>query len=136
MQGGAALHALDTEIQKTLVRAGAIAELSNYATALGLAFHRLVAVTEQLHAAGDLNKTLANASLYLEAFGHGVVAWMWLEQALHAVGKSASHDADFYRGKLQACSYFFQWELPKIHPQIDLLSRLDTTTLDMQNDWF
>ncbi len=136
MQGGAALRALDTEIQKTLAKAGEIAELSTHAKGLGLALHRLVTVTERLHAAGDLNTTLANASLYLEAFGHIVVAWIWLEQAICVVGTTTMHDADFYRGKLQACSYFFQWELPKIHPQLDLLSRLDTTTLDMQDHWF
>ena len=139
MQNGAALQALDHAIQKTLQQAGAVAALALYATALGLAFHRLVAVTEKLHSAGDLNRTLANASLYLEAFGHVVVAWIWLEQALCAVASptaSTAHDADFYRGKLQACGYFFQWELPKIHPQLDLLSRFDTTTLDMQDSWF
>ena len=136
MQNGLALQVLDCEVQKTLEQASGIGELAAYATALGLAFHRLMRVTEKLHAAGDLNKTLANASLYLEAFGHAVVAWIWLQQALQAVGKSAEHDADFYRGKLQACRYFFQWELPKIHPQIDLLNGLDTTTLDMQDNWF
>ena len=136
MQNGAALQALDHAIKQTLQRASTVAELALYATALGLAFHRLVIVTEKLHSAADLNRTLANASLYLEAFGHVVVAWIWLEQALCAVGKSTAHDADFYRGKLQACGYFFQWELPKIHPQLDLLSRFDTTTLDMQDSWF
>lgn len=136
MQGGAALRALDAEIQKTLTRAGEIAALSTHAKALGLALHRLSFVTERLHAAGDLNTTLANASLYLEVFGHIVVAWIWLEQAVCVTAKATVHDADFYRGKLQACTYFFQWELPKIHPQLDLLAQLDTTTLDMQDAWF
>ncbi|WP_155402491.1 acyl-CoA dehydrogenase C-terminal domain-containing protein, partial [Ralstonia solanacearum] len=44
--------------------------------------------------------------------------------------------ADFYRGKLQAARYFFQWELPKTGPQLALLASLDTTTLDMQDAWF
>ncbi len=41
-------------------------------------------MTATLYGAGDMNKTLANASLYLEAVGHVVIAWMWLEQALVA----------------------------------------------------
>ncbi|MBV8635040.1 MAG: acyl-CoA dehydrogenase C-terminal domain-containing protein, partial [Burkholderiaceae bacterium] len=45
-------------------------------------------------------------------------------------------EGDFYRGKLQACRYFFQWELPKIKPQLELLAAIDTTTLDMQDNWF
>jgi hypothetical protein len=84
-----------------------------------------------------MNKTLANASLYLEAVGHVVVAWIWLEQALVAARRlKAADDADFYRGKLQACRYFFQWELPKVAQQLELLASIDTTTLDMQDAWF
>jgi hypothetical protein len=71
----------------------------------------------------------------LEAFGHAVVAWMWLEQALVATGK-VGDDADFYQGKLHACRYFFKWELPKVQQQLDLLGSIDTTTLDMQDSWF
>jgi butyryl-CoA dehydrogenase len=45
-------------------------------------------------------------------------------------------DSDFYRGKLQACRYFFLWELPKVGPMLDLLESIDTTALDMQEAWF
>jgi hypothetical protein len=136
MQDGAALHALCAEVRQTVERATALPSLAAQASALDAAWQRIVAVTTTLHAAGDLNLTLANASLYLEAFGHAVVAWIWLEQALLAVGKEHAHDADFYKGKLQACLYFYQWELPKITAQLDLLASLDTTTLDMQDAWF
>ena len=86
-----------------------------------------------------MNKTLANASVYLEAVGHAVIAWIWLEQAAlaeRALDTAADSDRDFYRGKLQACRYFFKWELPKVGPQLDLLASIDTTTLDMQDAWF
>ncbi len=84
-----------------------------------------------------MNKTLANSAVYLEAFGHIVLAWIWLRAGAGCGLASASRDdADFYRGKLQACRYFFQWELPKIQPQLDLLDSIDTTTLDMQDTWF
>ncbi|HTN65587.1 MAG TPA: acyl-CoA dehydrogenase, partial [Burkholderiaceae bacterium] len=135
MRDGAALKVLAAEMQKTMARAQQQPLLSEYATALGAALQRVAAVTQALYAAGDLNKTLANASLYLEAFGHIVVAWIWLEQALLAVEREG-HDADFYRGKLQACRYFFRWELPKVQQQLDLLASIDTTTLDMQDAWF
>jgi hypothetical protein len=135
MQNGAAFKALAAELQKTIQQASGQPELSGYANALATAWQRIEVTTQALYGAGDMNKTLANASLYLEAFGHVVVAWIWLEQALHAVEKSG-HDADFYRGKLQACAYFFNWELPKIHQQLDLLASIDTTTLDMQDAWF
>ncbi|MGE5651816.1 MAG: acyl-CoA dehydrogenase [Bacillota bacterium] len=135
MQNGAAFKALGAEVQKTIARALEVPQLADYAKSLGAVLQRIATVTQALYAAGDLNKTLANASVYLEAFGHAVVAWIWLEQALLAAGKDG-HDADFYKGKLQACAYFFKWELPKVQPQLDLLESIDTTTLDMQDAWF
>ncbi|MES2105150.1 MAG: acyl-CoA dehydrogenase [Pseudomonadota bacterium] len=136
MQDGAAFEALGAEIQKTIAKATLEPQLAAYASALAKALQRTATVTRQLYAVGDLNKTLANASLYLEAFGHTVVAWIWLEQALLSLGKAAHHDADFYAGKLQACKYFYHWELPKVHQQLDLLASIDTTTLEMQDAWF
>lgn len=135
MQDGALFKALAAEVNKAIVKSIAVPELSGYGGALTTVLQRIEAVTRKLHATGDLNKTLANASLYLEAFGHTVLAWIWLELALLSVGK-IGHDADFYRGKLQACRYFFRWELPKVQQQLDLLDSIDTTTLDMQDAWF
>jgi alkylation response protein AidB-like acyl-CoA dehydrogenase len=135
MQDGAAFKALGAELQKTIAKASDVPALAGHATALDGAWKRIETVTQVLYGVSDMNKTLANASLYLEAFGHTVVAWIWLEQALRAVGKTG-HEADFYRGKLQACTYFFKWELPKAHQQLDLLETIDTTTLDMQDAWF
>jgi alkylation response protein AidB-like acyl-CoA dehydrogenase len=135
MKGGAAFAALGGEIEQTVQRALQVPELAGYGKALGAALTRIAAVTKTLYGEGDMNKMLANASVYLEAFGHAVVAWIWLEQALLSTGKSG-HDADFYQGKLQACAYFFLWELPKIQPQLDLLESINTTTLDMRDAWF
>ena len=89
---------------------------------------------------GDADRALANASVFLEAFGHTVLAWTWLRQAVVAQQAleqgDAPHDADFYRGKLQACRWFFHWELPRTAPQHALLRSLDDSTLAMQDAWF
>ncbi len=141
MQGGAAFRVLTARMQSTIDRALEIGDavLSAYSCALADATGRLVTVTQTLWSAGDANVTLANASIYLEAFGHVVVAWIWLEQAMMAhaaLPQSTGAEADFYRGKLAAARYFFNWELPKTGPQFDLLATLDRTTLDMQVGWF
>ncbi len=137
IQNGALFAALGEEIGATVARARdvASADLRGHAAQLDAAWQRVVAVTQALYGAGDMNRTLANASLYLEAVGHVVVAWLWLEQAL-ACPPDGGSEPDFYRGKLQACRYFYQWELPKTGPQLDLLAQLDTTALDMQDAWF
>jgi alkylation response protein AidB-like acyl-CoA dehydrogenase len=142
IQDGALLRSVSEELAKTVAKArlpGVAAELLPYAAQLEGSWERVGFVTAALYACGDINKTLANASVYLEAVGHVVVAWMWLEQALLAstqLAGAAGPDQDFYRGKLQACRYFFHWELPKVQPQFELLASIDTTTLDMQDAWF
>jgi hypothetical protein len=89
-------------------------------------------VTRTLFAAGDPQRTLANATVYLEAFGHVVMAWIWLEQAIATHGR----EGGFYDGKRQACRYFFRWELPRTAAQFALLESLDDTTLAMRDAWF
>ena len=93
-------------------------------------------VTQQAWSAGDPARTLANATPYLEAFGHVVLAWIWLEQYLAGSRHYSEADTDFYHGKWQACRYFFVHELPKVDAWLDLVAALDTTTLDMKDAWF
>ena len=142
MQGGAALQALSARVHATIARCRAVPDAGSQRLAgqLDALWTRLEEVTATLHGAGDSNRTLANASVYLEAFGHLVIGWIWLEQALVA-GRSMTRsnderDDDFYQGKLAACRYFFAFELPKVGPMLDLLASLDTTTLTMQDAWF
>ena len=68
-----------------------------------------------------------------------VVAWLWLKQGLVAVKKlpaAQGSDRDFYQGKLQACGYFFRWELPRTQVWYGLLNDMDPTCLEMQDAWF
>jgi alkylation response protein AidB-like acyl-CoA dehydrogenase len=131
MHQGAALTLLSTKIRETLSRCDEPALVS----ALTSRWDRLEQVTALLHQTGDLDLTLANATVYLEAFGHLVMAWIWMEQSIVA-RRASNEDANFYAGKLQACQWFFRWELPRVDAQLDLLSALDNTTLRMQNNWF
>jgi len=129
---GAAFKLLASRVAETVGRARAHEILAESAHGLGHRFQRLAEVTRTLWAAGDAQLTLANATVYLEAFGHIAIAWIWLEQALAAEAK----EGDFYEGKRSAMRYFFRWELPKVDAQLDLLASLDRTTLDMQDAFF
>jgi len=139
MAGGAALAVLAREMRATADAARREPALAGWGDALDRAMDDLEETTHALHATGDLDRTLANASVYLELTGHIVVAWLWLEQALLAQARLAAapeHDARFYRGKLHACRYFFEWELPRTGPQHALLRRLDSTCHEMRDEWF
>ncbi|MCD2195456.1 acyl-CoA dehydrogenase [Actinomycetospora endophytica] len=128
MRGGAGLELLLATIRATVGRADAYPE---YAAALESALVRVEKTTTTLHAAGDPDVTLANASVYLEAVGHVVVAWIWLEQLLAVDARDgADGGGAFAEGKRAAARYFFRFELPRTGPQFDLLDSLDTTTLD------
>jgi alkylation response protein AidB-like acyl-CoA dehydrogenase len=130
---GAGLRLLAETISATVARAReAGGEPADLAGRLQAAADRLVEVTARLWSAGDVEVTLANSSVYLEAAGHIVAAWIWLEQLLAAQGR----DGGFYAGKRQAARYFFRHELPRTAPQLDLLESLDRTTLDMDPAWF
>ncbi|MGV0849281.1 acyl-CoA dehydrogenase [Mycolicibacterium phlei] len=132
-RGGAGLAALGAEIGRTVGEAVALdGEIASQAAQLDATWQRLVAVTGEMFASGDIEAAMANSAVYLEAFGHIVVAWIWLQQALAAHGR----DGDFYDGKRQAARYFFRYELPRTGPQLDLLASLDRTTLEMRDGWF
>ena len=134
MEGGKALQLLGARMSATIARArdSADADLVAWAGALGEALASVARTTGALYAVRDPERMLANASVYLEAFGHVVLAWIWLEQALAAHGQAG----DFYAGKRQACRYFFRWELPRTAAQFALLDSLDDTTLAMRDAWF
>jgi len=116
-------------VAKARAAGGAAAE---YAQELEAAVVRVGTTTAKLWAGRDLELALANSSVYLEAVGHVVVAWIWLEQLL-AVG---DREGAFFDGKRAAARYFYRFELPKTGPQFDLLDSLDRTTLDVSPEVF
>ena len=82
------------------------------------------------------DEALANATPYLQAFGHVVVAWLWLDVARVAVAAAAGKDDAFLRGKLQAARYFFDFELPKIDAWLAVVAARNPTCREMQDAWF
>ncbi|RCG21523.1 acyl-CoA dehydrogenase [Streptomyces diacarni] len=132
--GGEGLRALGAVIGGTLERAEAAGdEAAGLAATLRGYWERAVATTARVWEPGDPQVALANASLYLEAVGHVVVAWIWLEQFLATL--EAGPDDAFLRGKRQAARYFFRAELPRTGPQFDLLAARETVVLETDPEW-
>jgi butyryl-CoA dehydrogenase len=133
MADAAGLAALSAAVRETvgaaLAAGGEAAELGG---ALDAALTELVDTTAVIHGADlDAAARLANASIYLEAAGHVVVAWIWLAQFL----ATGDRDDAFHQGKRQAARYFYRFELPQTGPKFDLLARLDPTTLQTDPGW-
>jgi butyryl-CoA dehydrogenase len=135
--GGAALAALIAEIG-TVVDAGLVdPELAGEAQKLQAALGALVHATEAVLACGDQNLALANATIYLDAFGDVAIGWMWLWQAQVAKAGLAIAPGDaFYAGKLAAFRYFFRYELPGVHARFALVGALDDSCLAMTSQQF
>jgi len=135
MDGGAGLKLLASTINATITRAGQVAGLAEHGAALAAALQRLGAATKAAWSTGNPEDALANATPYLQAFGHVVLAWTWLEVALAAQACTAQ-PADFVQGKLQACRYFFAYELPKIDAWLGVVAQRNAVCRDMQDAWF
>ena len=141
--GGAALRALDGRVSRTLEAGRARTALKADAERVADAWHQVLAVTQRLAAVGDASLRLANAASYLEAFGHALVGWLWLEQALVAdralaatAAVRSAEETAFLEGKRRALSYFARWELPKVGAWLGVLDPVDPTVLDMRDEWF
>ncbi len=132
MDGGAGLKLLAARISDTAQRAGHVEGLAQPANALAAALQQLGAATKSAWATGVPEEALANATPYLQAFGHVVLAWLWLDVALAA----DRHSGAMKQGKLSAMRYFFDYELPKIGAWLGVVASRNAVCREMQDGWF
>jgi len=117
--------------------------LSEFTLQLTDALHTLEKTTQAVlkdMSTKNIDLALANSVKYLELFGHVIIAWLWLKQGIVATKalEKQPHleDVNFYKGKLQALQYFYRFELPETSIWSKLLLNTDSSTYDMQVEWF
>jgi butyryl-CoA dehydrogenase len=132
LDGGAGLTLLGSRIDETVARAGRVDGLAEPALALAAALEQLGAATKSAWATGIADEALANATPYLQAFGHVVLAWIWLDVAL----AGAADDRAPAAGRRAAMRYFYAYELPKIDAWLGVVSRRESVCRTMQDAWF
>jgi alkylation response protein AidB-like acyl-CoA dehydrogenase len=128
MDGGAGFKLLAARMQATIERAGQ----DEHARALADALQSLQAATRSAWATGVPEEALANATPYLQAFGHTVLAWLWLDVTLSLQGR----DDDFAQGKRAAMRYFFDYELPKTGAWLQPVAARHPLPREMREAWF
>jgi len=142
--GGAGLRALGRDMAATIAEAKQAfktpardAHASRWADQLAHAWTELEQTTHTLLELlpREPQRALANASLYLDTFGHTVIAWMWLRQAVAASIDAQGDDARFYRGKLAAAHHFFHCELPRALAAHGVLRSLDAALVELDDAW-
>ena len=123
--GGRAISRLEGRVRSALAAAGEHADLAPHARALEQVLDEILAVARQACALDDASRALQNATAFLSAFGHFVVGWIWLEQAIAAQASvKATGASRFYEGKLRACRYFYECELPKVKLWLTIVASL------------
>ncbi|MHB8091935.1 MAG: acyl-CoA dehydrogenase [Syntrophales bacterium] len=151
MKNGKAFKLFLAELEKTIAAGKAVPEseasclqCEKCAVSLAEAVEILKEITMSLSGIalqGKIELFLADATLYLDLFGIVTIAWQWLLQGLkatEALGRATTEEeANFYRGKLQTCRYFFAYELPKVKGIAPRLREsADGLTVHMKPEWF
>ena len=133
MENGKGLQLLAGRINATIERGMQEPELAAHANALGQALAQVGAATKAAWATGEPTDALANAVPYMQAFGHTVLAWIWLDVALaaHTAAESAART-----GRLAAMRFFFHYELPKIGAWLQVVSSRDQTCAALPEEAF
>ncbi|MFZ5747610.1 MAG: acyl-CoA dehydrogenase [Pseudomonadota bacterium] len=126
-----ALAMLRARIDATIAAARAAGVLVQEADTLEAVWTHIGDVTATLKGAGV--SASVNATAMLRAFGHGVVAWQWLDRALLCADADAATDP-FRAGKRWACRYYFEREVPRIAAWLAPVAACSTLTAEIPAD--
>jgi hypothetical protein len=136
MEDGRGMQLLAARITDTIARAARMPSLATHAKALAEALQRIGSATKAAWATGNPQEALANAVPYMQAFGHTVLAWIWLDVAQHALERDASKVLPATAGRIGATDYFFHYELPKIGAWLQVVERRDPTCTALPEEAF
>jgi len=130
MENGRGLQLLGQRMLATAAKAES--SWLTESAALRNALEQLGQATQQAWSGAEPAQALANAVPYLQAFGHTVIAWIWLDVA-SSLGDDSSPAA---LGRRAACRYFYRYELPKIGAWLNVVCSRDSTCADLPEEAF
>ena len=132
MEEGKGVHLLGARMRETADKAMVFADLAADAKALNTALQKVIAATQMAWSSGQPQEALANAVPYLQAFGHLVLAWIWLDVSASCRGAQTPAQT----GRQAAAKYFYHYELPKIDAWLQVVSNRDMTCANLAEDAF
>ncbi|WP_431276579.1 acyl-CoA dehydrogenase [Variovorax ureilyticus] len=136
MEDGRGLTLLGARIADTIQRAAAQPALAGHAKSLGAALQRVASATKAAWSTGNPQEALANAVPYMQAFGHVVLAWIWLDVAHRALEADAAKSQPATAGRVGATDFFFNYELPKIGAWLNVVESRDPTCAALPEEAF
>ena len=132
MEEGRGVHLLGARMRETADKAMAFADLAADAKALNTALENVISATQMAWSSGQPQEALANAVPYLQAFGHLVLAWIWLDVSASCRGAQTPAQT----GRQAAAKFFYHYELPKIDAWLQVVSNRDMTCANLAEDAF
>lgn len=126
---GAGYQILLTRMSQTIEAAKADPILGTEVAQLERAIESMQAAVQTLAAQGRAPSVFNNAGAFLSAFGHVVVGWLWVSQALAAKG-----DTVLGCGKHAACRYFLRIELPKAETNFAQVARAESCVAEVDSE--
>jgi Acetyl-CoA dehydrogenase C-terminal like len=136
MENGRGLTLLAARMKATAQRARNVAALAAHADDLERAMQHVISATKAAWSTGNPAHALANAVPYMQAFGHTVLAWIWLDVALSAQKQGDTNSIANYQGRTWANRYFYHYELPKIGAWLKVVESRDMTCADLPQEAF
>ena len=128
MEGGKAWQLLMQKMAATSKHAAQFPDLVEYAGDLDKTILAIDLATKAAWSTANPNEALANAVPYMQAFGHMVIAWMWLDVAINKIAVQAINTP--------AMLYFYRYEVPKIAAWLMVVASRDLTCANMVEDDF
>ena len=132
MEEGRGLQLLTARMAATMARASAQPALAAESVALQAAWDQVLQATRAAWDGAEPEQALANAVPYLQAFGHAVLAWIWLDVAC----STPQDGPPSAQGRLAAMRFFFRYELPKIGAWLQVVAARDATCTSLPEDAF
>ncbi len=127
----ASLRQLQTRVAATVERARGAPLLAAHADQLQAAWDKVGTVVDGLLGLNNDARALAHATAFLSAFGHAVVGWLWLDQAVLCTSDDA-----FCAGKRAACRFYFETEMPRVGVWLDQVVALSDVASEMLVEMF
>ncbi len=136
MEGGKGLQLLAARVTATTELAAKVPALAGHAQQLAAALKKVGGATQAAWATGNPLEALPNAVPYMQAFGHTVLAWIWLDVSLAAAQANTPQAKAAQAGIVGASQYFYRYELPKIDAWLAVVTMRDMTCANLPEEAF
>ncbi len=136
MEEGRAFKLLAARMQDTIAAALSHSELRDHAHALGAAIQQVGQAAQSAWSTANPQHALANAVPFMQAMGHTVLAWVWLDLARCALTADPQLALAGNQGRVGCTQFFYHYELPKIGAWLNVVANRDMTCAEFPDEAF